>query len=208
LDDTIQRTHGIQTKVWGLQGLTKLQTQPSVGYLGNKRLSDDRVKKLNALGFAWQVAAPPGEVWTKRYNELVEIKREFGHCSVPHVYKSNPQLGQWVNNQRACFKNKSLSDDRVKKLNELGFVWKTRNVLPPKDAWMVRYNELVEFKREFGHCSVPQVYKSNPQLGQWVKRQRARFKNKSLPKDRVAILNNLGFVWKERFGQRTYRIQT
>ena len=35
-------------------------------------------------------------LWMKRYNELVEYKRESGpgHCRVPSIlYKPNPQLG-------------------------------------------------------------------------------------------------------------------
>ena len=42
----------------------------------------------------------------------------------------------------------------------------------PSLLWMVRYNELLEFKQRFGHCLVPNNYRANIQLGRWVKRQR------------------------------------
>jgi hypothetical protein len=41
-------------------------------------------------------------------------------------------------------------------------------------------NELVEYKCEFGHCSVPVRYKSNPQLGRQVQKQ-------NLSYDQIAI---------------------
>jgi hypothetical protein len=56
-------------------------------------------------------------------NQLEEFKREYGHCNVPRSYERNPQLGIWCNNHRPLFKNGKLSQDRIDKLNELGFEW-------------------------------------------------------------------------------------
>jgi hypothetical protein len=133
----------------------------------------------------------------KRYNELVKFKREFGNCKVPQRYHANPSLGTWVNRLRQKFNKGTLSDELVAKLNELEFSWEARDV-PQENLWMLRYNELVEYKREFGHCNVPYSYirKSNPQLCSWVGEQRRRFKNKYLSDDRIAKLNELGFVWE------------
>jgi hypothetical protein len=67
---------------------------------------------------------------------LVAFYREYGHCNVPAHYEDNPQLGQWVHNQRAEFKKymkiygKSLLlanetiKARVRKLNEIQFDWR------------------------------------------------------------------------------------
>jgi hypothetical protein len=54
-------------------------------------------------------------------NELAEFKREFGHCNVPRSYERSPHLGNWCNNHRRLLKNGKLSQDRIDKLNELGF---------------------------------------------------------------------------------------
>ena len=43
-----------------------------------------------------------------------------------------------------------------------------------EESWQVQYNELVEFKRKFGHCNVPR--RENRRLGNWVTRQRQRYK--------------------------------
>jgi hypothetical protein len=137
-----------------------------------------------------------GDFWLTRYDELVKFKREFGNCNVPVVYKPNPQLGDWVQNQRRHFKNNYLSEDRIAKLNQIGFVWKIL-----EDAWLTRYNELLEYKRTFGDCNVTFRYKQNPQLGQWVRGQRWNFKNKALSENRVAKLNQIGFLWKIKRAQ-------
>lgn len=65
-----------------------------------------------------------------------------------------------------------------------------------KTKWMLRFGELVEFKRELGHCRVPQKsYKRNPALGEWVTTQRRMYKIGKLSPSRFEMLNELGFYW-------------
>eukprot|EP00985_Skeletonema_marinoi_P018263 scaffold10166_cov127-Skeletonema_marinoi.AAC.7 len=67
--------------------------------------------------------------WTQRYNELLEFKRIEGHCRVPHGYPPNKKLSWWVMNQRAQHtqrqtgKSNWLTDERIKLLEDIGFVW-------------------------------------------------------------------------------------
>ncbi|KAL7460012.1 hypothetical protein ACHAXS_000481, partial [Conticribra weissflogii] len=42
--------------------------------------------------------------------------------------------------------------------------------------WRIRYDELVQYKEEFGDCLVPQRYERNPELGTWVRTQRRHYK--------------------------------
>ncbi|KAL7572634.1 hypothetical protein ACA910_010385 [Epithemia clementina (nom. ined.)] len=71
-------------------------------------------------------------------------------------------------------------------------------------AWMKRYNELVQYKRENGNCDVPQRYYSNRQLGQWVKWQRRAYKHlkagrsSSMTLKRIQLLDRIGFTWDMR----------
>lgn len=71
--------------------------------------------------------------------------------------------------------------------------------MSPEEAWQVRYNDLVEFKRKFGHCNVPARWKDKF-LASWVARQRQRYKGNrrygtKLSPDNVAKLEALGFQW-------------
>ncbi|KAL7533671.1 hypothetical protein ACHAXR_005375 [Thalassiosira sp. AJA248-18] len=67
--------------------------------------------------------------WIIRYNELLEFRREHGHCRVPHGYDPNRKLSWWVMNQRAQFAHRNqgkktwLSADRIQLLNDIGFIW-------------------------------------------------------------------------------------
>jgi len=69
------------------------------------------------------------------------------------------------------------------------------------DQWMERFEDLVDFREEFGSCLVPHSYPPNQQLAQWVKRQRYQHKLKkegrhsTLTDARQKELEDMGFVW-------------
>ena len=67
--------------------------------------------------------------------------------------------------------------------------------------WQQRFNELCEYRKLNGHCLVPSQWSENPQLSQWVKRQRYQYKLKregqhsTMTDERIKILEDMGFVW-------------
>jgi superfamily II DNA or RNA helicase len=87
-------------------------------------LDQKRVDRLNNIGFAW---GPKNDVWQKRFSELERFKEINGHCNVPANYSENRPLGSWVSNQRTDYKQNRLKQDRIDKLNSIGFVWNTKN---------------------------------------------------------------------------------
>lgn len=84
------------------------------------KLSSDRIKRLNAINFSWDVFS---EQWDFSYGELVKFQKQHGHCQVPVSHEINGlKLGRWTSTQRS--NKSSLSSDRIKRLNSLGFTWK------------------------------------------------------------------------------------
>ena len=150
-------------------------------------LSEDRIARLEGIGFVWDVTE---EAWEKNFLELKRFQEEHGHCKVPQRYPQNPQLASWVSNQRKDFKKGDLSEDRIARLEELGFVWDVF-----EEVWEKNFLELKRFQEEHGHCKVPRGYPENPDLGCWVKHQREYFKSAKLAEDRIARLEEIGFVW-------------
>ena len=56
------------------------------------RLTEDRIQRLESLGFAWQLR----DDWQKHYRELIKYKEDNGDCNVPARYHKNRRLGIWV----------------------------------------------------------------------------------------------------------------
>jgi hypothetical protein len=63
------------------------------------------------------------------------------------------------------------------------------------ERWEQYYEELCAFQREHGHCRVPRDEHSYARLPGWVARQRRYYKAGTLSAKRIALLENIGFVW-------------
>ena len=67
---------------------------------------------------------------------VYEIKKE-GHANPPQPFKTTEghDLGAWCNKQRIAKKKDRLSDDRIQRLDDIGFIW---NILEHK--WNIWFN--------------------------------------------------------------------
>jgi hypothetical protein len=115
------------------------------------------------------------EFWQSMFEELVDYKKKHGHCNVLKSKKEG-KLGIWVSNQRRSFRSHTLSADRVRQLNEIGFEWKSveqkkkdKQIRCEKSATEVSYESVdseVEtedetedyFAEEFGRYLVEQNF--------------------------------------------------
>ena len=83
-------------------------------------LEQRHVDRLDQAGFIW---APADTVWSELLERLKKYKKKHGDCDVPSSWPSDPNLANWVANQRHRRKMGTLSADRVKMLEDLGFLW-------------------------------------------------------------------------------------
>ncbi|EJK54294.1 hypothetical protein THAOC_26096, partial [Thalassiosira oceanica] len=115
-------------------------------------LAQDRVDQLNSIGFMWSLIAKGHNVpWETRFDELVQYKTKHGDCNVP---QSQGNLGIWVSYQRKVYKVGSLAQDRIDRLNGIGFNW-SFIAKGPNVPWETRFDELVQYKAKHGDCNVP-----------------------------------------------------
>uniref|UniRef100_A0A7S0FTR4 Helicase-associated domain-containing protein n=1 Tax=Minutocellus polymorphus TaxID=265543 RepID=A0A7S0FTR4_9STRA len=100
-------------------------------------MTEERIAKLEEIGFVWDASEhtggiPDAAAWNDRHDDLLKFKKEEGHCRVPLAFTPNPQLGNWVATQRGEHgkrqkgRHSSITEDRIAKLEEIGFKWKLR----------------------------------------------------------------------------------
>ena len=65
-------------------------------------------------------------MWESMYAALVEYKRAYGHCRVPAVSKDMPDCTIGSTRCVDIRRQGKLSEDRIRRLTELGFVWDGR----------------------------------------------------------------------------------
>jgi hypothetical protein len=81
------------------------------------KLRAERVAELNALGFVWDAQDAR---WEARFLELQAYKRAHGTANVPTDRAIGGSLGGWVAEQRRAWRNHTLSEARIAKLQALG----------------------------------------------------------------------------------------
>jgi hypothetical protein len=152
-------------------------------------LTTKRIKRLNKIGFVWNTFE---HSWENYFSKLIEFKNRNGHCYVSKSDQKNLKLADWVNKQRRDKKQKyrRLNIQKIKRLNEIGFNWGIS-----RPGWERQYQDLLYFRQQYGHCKVPQLWKQNPTLGNWVNLQRYNLSKNKLSKARYNKLSKIGFTW-------------
>jgi superfamily II DNA or RNA helicase len=131
------------------------------------------------------------ESWFVGFEALKAYRDREGDCDVLASHREGAfGLGHWVLNQRS--RRNGLSDDQVKQLNELGFIWNTHI-----DAWNKRY-EALKSHLATNRNAYPVARKNSTadQLGHWLSAQRSAQSAGTLEPTRSALLEELpGWSW-------------
>lgn len=86
-----------------------------------KRLTYKQIDALESIGIVWDSRE---EQWYDRYQIAIKYYKENGHLKVPYdCIIDGVKLGIWISTQRVAMKNGTLSDIKIKHLNELEMVW-------------------------------------------------------------------------------------
>lgn len=82
------------------------------------RLSQSQFERLSRLGLQWTLRE---HHWEQMFKELAKFQKTKGHCNVPRHWPQNPALRTWALRQR--YRKDTLSSERIRKLDALGFRW-------------------------------------------------------------------------------------
>ena len=156
--------------------------------LRRESLTADQFKRLDSLNFIWD--SPRAEQWEQGFAALLKFYKREGHTNVPQKQiEGTFRLGTWVSNQR--LKKHTFSNERIKRLNAVGFLWKARS-----DNWKECFEALKKFSKRNGNTRVPKDYQEGEiKLGIWVQNQRSRRNKNNLTSDKVKLLDAIGFSW-------------
>lgn len=190
-----------------------LKNQPSAGLMhwrDNQRIrfeagamTPEQKAKLDAIGFEWE---PPKrispamekhnvELWESMFVKLLAFREERGHCQVPKSKTKDTSLATWVAVQRRHYLDHKLLPERQRRLEELGFAWKSDR-LHFTGGWEARFVELLAFKEKHGHLRITRKNQLSPGLMHWRDNQRIRFRSGVMPLEQKARLEAIGFEWE------------
>ncbi|MDA7659791.1 Helicase associated domain protein [Akkermansiaceae bacterium] len=157
----------------------------------------EKRRRLDEIGFVWN---PHQYIWDQQFDLLISYQKTYGTSLVVKAGE-HKSLAVWVGSQRTLYKKGELSEDRIKRLDNVDFIWD-----PHDYRWQTQFNELVLYHRTHNDCLVPNKleYKT---LFNWTITQRSLKKKELLPEEKIKILDEIGFDWDPlgRFWETQFR---
>ncbi len=170
------------------------------------RLSHEQKRRLESIHFPWtgdELLRQESEVNQAREFEyhfaLVQsFVERHGHCFIsdecPGINDPTEVSAAWI---RGAKKNDGLTDSQTRSLNDVGFVWNSKEAMWMQEIF-TRVGELKTFKQKHGHFNVPWNWNENPALASWVNKSRtikAGIYGHPYKEILLQHLNAIGFDW-------------
>ena len=153
--------------------------------------------RLNAISFEWRApnALQQAVPFEKRLEALLAHKTEHGHLAVSRLNKKYRGLAEWMTEQRAKLRDKTLPEEIKRQLDAIGFPWIP--AAPDTDKlWFEIFARYKSYAAANGVRTVKVVDAETRKLNGWVLKQRQSNKKGELSEVRVRALDEIGFVWQ------------
>jgi hypothetical protein len=141
-------------------------------------------------------------IWKGRFFKLLEYRREYHTFIISKNDLKHQRLRRWVIKQREKEKDGTLLPKRKELMVKEGFDFrpcvasrKRKYTFTQQSEWSDMCDMLVDFKNQHGHCNVGFHDTNNRKLAVCFNMQRANYKLRTMPSDRIIRLNTIGFAW-------------
>ncbi|MDB2707246.1 Helicase associated domain protein [Pseudomonadales bacterium] len=176
-----------------------------------RRLTDKQISALERIPY-WVWDARFGR-WLNYYNALLQFIKREGNPHVPaNKHKETMpdgevlDLSRWLSKQRVRFKSGELEQDRIEKLNKIGFDW-SGDLAPKKKKFKLddsdmsgRVDILSDYVREHGHAVVKQDvifkgFKLGSMVGRWRAMYHGKDRRREMPSELKRSLEAVHPTW-------------
>lgn len=163
---------------------------------GLGKMTDERISKLDSIGFIWKRRKI--QSWDSIYNKVKKFYNKYKRWPTP---ATDVILSRWCCKQKQDFRKNKLSNDKIKKLANIGF---NIEVLNKDQIWMKNFDKLKKFISKYNRWP-SNNYKGDvteeQKLGSWCNTQRmsCRGSNRGVISEKqIRLLNSINFVWNIR----------
>ena len=167
----------------------------------DKKLSKERINSLDSIPL-WIWEHDQIVIWNNNFNKILNIYKKTGKSHIER--KRNPKkneeelmkLAEWQARQRQLYKKGLLEKHKIKKFENSFDDWVWGDFLDIQ--WEKNFQLLTKYFNKFGTTNVKQSYVFNGvELGTWVHKQRYKYNDNKIEKNRILKLEKLGdWAWK------------
>jgi effector-binding domain-containing protein len=172
-------------------------------WVGNRRadnkegkLPEDKIKKLEKInGWFWTIEGHEIKSFDEMYNELVEWTKKNGKLPTSMSKDAmERKIGEWANTKRQCKKEGKLSEDIIKKLEQVnGWFWNANDLFniacSELNDWINKNDRLPLNKSE---------NEMEKKLANWINYRRIEKKKGKLSDERIKKLEEINkWSWEK-----------
>ncbi len=140
---------------------------------------------LDALGFPFE------ENWIQYFAKLKAFYELNNRWPKQIEFFSGVALGAWCARQRLLHNQGLMLQSHKQKFAKIGFIWN-----PNRNEWDKHYNLLLKFRKiHRRRWPIATEIFEGIKIGAWCVRQRQLKSKVRLAQQKVALLNNIGFIW-------------
>ena len=160
--------------------------------IGHRRdLTEEQIKKLDAIGMVWDRFK---EQWEETYDIAREYYQEHGSLDgLRNERIKGKNIYQWLVDQKKNYGRGVLSQERIEKLEQIGINWDIKEVR--RLSWEKMYEKAKEYYNQTGKL----LSIEDKQLRNWIQIQRLAYYGKGtyrpLTKQQIEKLEQIGMVW-------------
>ena len=168
------------------------------GFYRKGKLQQERIDKLNSIGFDW---GSNDESWQAAFEDIKIFKER--HNRFPRksdISEDDQYLFRWYVNQKNLYRKGTLPEERAEKLLSIGMELEAQYHCNRTD-WYEMYARLKDFYEEnnrFPDSNDKNKSEDIKNLFVWLCTQKANYKADKLDDEKVALLNEINFVWDSR----------
>jgi HKD family nuclease len=133
------------------------------------------------------------ETWDSYFESLKKHKEKFGHTNVQGD-QNDESLVDWCRKVKNLKNNNILPIEHEKKLNSIGFYWKTLRDWNSEQVWNENFAEFNQFYSKYRTFQVPK--RTHKKLSNWIITARLEYHKGLLLEYQVKNLDDLDPNWK------------
>jgi len=163
-------------------------------------LSEEKIKQLEQINsWYWDGNNEIEKEWTEKLNNLKKYVEENNNLpSFNDTDKNIKSLAKWISQQRINYKQKKLSDEKIKQLDQInGWFWNVDSEF--EKEWIEKLNNLKKYVEE--NNKLPHFndkHKNIKSLAMWIGTQRRNYKKNGLSEEKIKQLEQInGWYWDE-----------